>query len=60
MDENKTSIITNIITITIAIVIGGVIIHYLLKAQTATPVTSPSSLQTFNTSVIESRLDSIP
>jgi len=59
MDENKNSILTNIMVITIAIVIGGVIVHYLLKSQTITPVTSPSSLQTFNTSVIESRLDSI-
>ena len=59
MDENKNSILTNIMVITIAIVIGGVIVHYLLKSQTITPVTSPSSLQTFNTSLIESRLDSI-
>ena len=59
MDENKNSRITDIIVITIAIVIGGVIVHYLLKSQTTTPLTSPSSLQTFDTSSIEIRLDSI-
>ena len=61
MNENINSKISDIIVITIAIVIGSVIVHYLLKSQTTAHVTSSSSLQSNNISSIEinNRLDSI-
>lgn len=56
MDENKNSRISDIMVITIAIVIGGVIVHYLLKPKIAV-----TSLQESNVSSLETnnRLDSI-
>ena len=43
----------------IAGIISALIVYYLLKSKTTTPVISPSQIQTFDTSSIEIRLDNI-
>jgi len=61
MTDEETKSPSNITLIIIGSIIGGLIIYYLLKSKTTTPVTSPSSLQSNNISSIEinNRLDSI-
>ena len=57
MADEETKLIR--LDLIIAGIISALIVYYLLKSQTTTPLTSPSSLQTFDTSSIEIRLDSI-